>query len=94
MYLYVHSAFSTLKSYYSAHSPRFLQRPEGALGIEKIEAKSCMAMYAPVAGVAFLFPPPLFAAAFLILFFGFAFFIKLVISFRYFCHATKVAQKS
>ncbi len=55
MYLYVHSAFSTLKSYYSAHSPRFLQRPEGALGIEKIEAKSCMSLYTPVAGVAFLF---------------------------------------
>ena len=28
MYYFVHSAFSTLKSYYSTHSPRFLQQLE------------------------------------------------------------------
>ena len=54
---------------------------------------------------AFLFPAtffsfslpafsPLFAVVFFFLFSGFGFFIKLGFSFRYFCHATKVAQKS
>ncbi len=31
MYFYVHSAFSTLKSYYFSRSPHFLQRPERTL---------------------------------------------------------------
>ena len=31
MYYFVHSAFSTLKSYYSTHSPRFYSGLKGAL---------------------------------------------------------------
>ena len=41
MYYFVHSAFSTLKSYYSTHSPRFLQRLERGLVQKIAKVRAC-----------------------------------------------------